>query len=137
MRCESKGFTLIELMIVVAIVAVLAAVAMPVYQNYVAKTQVTAALSEIAPGKNGIETALANGQTTSVDATYIGLRSPSSHCSAVVATVGADGIARINCVVVGNARVQGASLTLNRDAGGQWTCAAPAISEIHRPRNCN
>ena len=42
----SKGFTLIELMIVVAIIGVLAAVSIPLYQNYVAKSQITAAISE-------------------------------------------------------------------------------------------
>lgn len=134
---KSKGFTLIELMIVVAIIAVLASVAMASYQNYVAKTQVTAALAEIAPGKNGVESAMANGQAALVDAAFVGLSTPTSHCSSVLASLAGDGTGQISCVVVGNPRVAGTSLTLNRDAAGQWTCAAPAISESHRPRNCH
>jgi len=134
---RESGFTLIELMIVVAIIAVLASIAIPAYQDYVAKTQATAALAEIAPGKNGVESALATGNAALVSATYVGLSSPSSHCSKVLATLAADGSAQISCVVVGNPKVVGASLTLNRDAEGQWSCEAPTLSDRIRPRHCN
>ena len=55
-----KGFTLIELMIVVAIIGILAAIAIPAYQNYIARSQVSEAMTLSAGLKTGIQTNLQN-----------------------------------------------------------------------------
>ena len=78
MKKIQQGFTLIELMIVVAIIAILAAIALPAYQDYVIRSQV----SEGAVLSDGAKTAVAeyysNRGSAPVNNTSAGLASPAS-----------------------------------------------------------
>jgi type IV pilus assembly protein PilA len=75
-----KGFTLIELMIVVAIIGILAAIAIPAYQDYTIRSQVTEGLNLASAVQTGVAESFANTGTFPVDISFAGgdLASPPS-----------------------------------------------------------
>lgn len=134
---QQSGLTLVELMIVVAIIAILASLALPLYQDYVARTQIAAALAEMRPGKTTIESTIADGRDASlVDANYVGLKA-SARCPEISAELSSMYAAKIECEVAGNAKVSGKTLALNRSSDGVWTCDASAFDARHRPYGCD
>ncbi|MHC3399481.1 pilin [Aeromonas veronii] len=85
---KQSGFTLIELMIVVAIIAILAAIALPAYQKYTAKAKATAALSETAAYKTAVALCYqTEGTLTVCDAEDKGIPATGGAVTAVTAGV--------------------------------------------------
>lgn len=147
MQSVQKGFTLIELMIVVAIVGILAAVAIPAYQDYIARSQMTEALSladglrtnvtEVfaqtgtcpANGANGIAAATDIKGTYVTQVTTGGTAAASGGCT-IVATMGTNT----------SKGIQSATLTLtlsNADKGSNiWTCTSSA-DQKYLPKSCS
>lgn len=139
MKSLQKGFTLIELMIVVAIIGILAAIAIPAYSTYQAKAKLSAGLAEVSAAKTVVETKINDGTAITNNAsTGLPASSLASKNCTLTTTMVAAGTGTIACAIVaGPPQVAAATITWTRDATGAWTCAtAGATDATLSPKSC-
>ena len=122
MKAVQKGFTLIELMIVIAIIGILAAIAIPAYQNYTIRSQVTEGLS------------LADGWKTSISEFYAqngamptGFTSSGGANSIVAAATQGKYVGSITIGTAGQIKVTYSGTQANKNISGSILALSPGL----------
>ncbi|HGT2100710.1 TPA: pilin, partial [Neisseria gonorrhoeae] len=130
MNTLQKGFTLIELMIVIAIVGILAAVALPAYQDYTARAQVSEAILLAEGQKSAVTEYYLNHGIWPENNTSAGVASPTDIKGKYVESVTvAKGVVTAQMASTGvNKEIKGKKLSLwarRQDGSVKWFCGQP------------
>ena len=141
MKKIQQGFTLIELMIVIAIIGILAAIAIPAYQDYIARSQMSEAFTLASGLKTTVgEICNTDGTCTGATGTNSGIPAPSTVSGKYVTSVTVSSPGRISAALGGQAssKIAGKYVMLvPTTVGGSidWRCSSDADNK-YLPSSC-
>ncbi len=138
MTQKQQGFTLIELMIVVAIIGILAAVALPAYQDYTKRAHVSEGITLGASAKAAVTEYYVSEAGWPTDNTAAGLPASTSITGNAVTGVAVnDGVITIT---YNNKVESGKTIVITPSVAGggsiKWTCTGGNVDDKYRPSNC-
>jgi type IV pilus assembly protein PilA len=137
MMKQQKGFTLIELMIVVAIIGILAAIAIPAYQDYTIRARVTEGLQMAASAKLAVsETTMTNNALPATQAAT-GYVSPAATDNVTsIAITAATGVITITYTAAAGGGTILMTPTLQANGDVTWDCTLGTLLAKYRPASC-
>lgn len=149
-----SGYTLLELLIVLAIISILVAIALPIYTDFLEKSNVVAVNSEVASLKTGFDACVAEGATTPAKCgfgatsskfqaeggnTMTGGAAPATG-GVPIAVMNDDGSGSLQATFGGSSyaplRASGATITYTRDTDGSWKCTTVGVPLKFVPIGC-
>jgi type IV pilus assembly protein PilA len=136
MNKVQQGFTLIELMIVVAIIGILAAIAIPAYQDYTTRAKVTEGLGMAASAKASVSEYRISQSVWPNNNTSAGISSPNSQY--VTGVVGANNVITVTYKAAAGVTAGQTIIFRGSMTGGSvaWTCTGGTVPAKFRPANC-
>jgi type IV pilus assembly protein PilA len=137
-RQSTQGFTLIELMIVVAIIGILAAIAIPAYSDYTVRAKVTEGINLASTSKGIVTEFYLSRGNMPLNNAAAGLSAATSIVGNNVASVAVDN-GTITVTYRNDSKIAGETLVLTptTSAGSvQWQCNNGSVAGKYRPANC-
>lgn len=140
-RSMQKGFTLIELMIVVAIIGILAAVALPAYQDYTVRAKTSEVILAASGAKTGVSEAAATYSQMPDTASFTPIVQVSKYVGSVSYAIGGSSLSGvITALASGDSKISGSTITMTGTMDPStsvvtWACAG-TILEKYRPSSC-
>ncbi|KTD65651.1 pilin [Legionella spiritensis] len=131
-----KGFTLIEFMIVVAIIAILVVIAIPFLQTYLIRARVSEGLELVAPAKLAVTETAINTNVLPASQAQTGYVSPAatSYVNSIIIDPG--GVITITYTATAGGGTIIFMPTLQGNGDMTWDCSGGTLSDQYRPVNC-